>query len=94
MIGITVCLEAKQDVTTPTSIVPTGWSVMQRKVSGGSVSFNQTWAVYCNGFGSATGNDNFWLGLHKLYRLMQQGSASLRVEVCKFRKLSCYVLRF
>jgi len=82
-----VCLEAKQELTTPTSIFPIGegWSVIQRKVSGGSVSFNQDWAAYRNGFGSATGNDNFWIGLDEIYRLVQQGTANLRVEVWKFR---------
>jgi len=64
-----------------------GWSVMQRKVklALSSVSFNQDWAAYRDGFGSATGNDNYWLGLNKVYRLVQRGIASLRVEVCKFR---------
>jgi len=54
---------------------------MQRKVTGGSVSFNQYWAGYRAGFGSAAGNDNYWLGLDKIYRLVQQGSVRLRVEV-------------
>ena len=58
-----------------------GWILMQRKVIGGSVSFNQNWAAYRDGFGSATGNDNYWLGLDKIYRLMLLGSVRLRVEV-------------
>jgi len=58
-----------------------GWILMQRKVIGGSVSFNQNWAAYRDGFGSATGNDNYWLGLDKVYRLMQLYSVKLRVEV-------------
>ena len=62
-----------------------GWILMQRKVSGGSVSFNQNWAAYRDGFGSVTGNDNYWLGLDKIHRLMQLSSANLRVEVCKLR---------
>jgi len=57
------------------------WIVMQRKVTGGSVSFNQNWAEYRGGFGAASGNDNYWLGLEKVYRLMQLGTTSLRVEV-------------
>jgi len=52
---------------------------MQRKVTGGSVSFNQNWAAYRDGFG----NDNYWLGLEKVYRLVQLGSVTLRVEVNK-----------
>jgi len=53
---------------------------MQRKVTGGSVSFNKNWAAYRDGFGSATDNDNYWLGLDKVYRLMQLGSVRLRIE--------------
>jgi len=62
------------------------WILMQRKVTRGSVSFNQRWVAYRDGFGSAAGNDNYWLGLDKVYRLMQQGSVSLRVEVHKVKK--------
>ena len=69
----------------PTVAVPlltiNSWILMQRKVSGGSVSFDRNWTDYRDGFGSATGNDNYWLGLDKVYRLVQMGSVSLRVEV-------------
>ena len=69
----------------PAVIVPlltiNGWILMQRKVVGGSVSFNRNWAEYRDGFGSAAGDDNYWLGLEKVYRLMQLGSVTLRVEV-------------
>jgi len=58
---------------------------MQRKVNGGAVSFNQSWEAYRDGFGSATGNDNYWLGLDKVYRLIQLGSVTLRVEVVALR---------
>ena len=57
------------------------WIVMQRKVTGGSLSFDQNWAAYRDGFGSAAGNDNYWIGLDKVYRLMQVGSVILRAEV-------------
>jgi len=71
----------------PTVVVPlltiSNWILMQRKVTGGSVSFNQDWAAYRDGFGSVTGNENYWLGLDKVYRLMQLGSVKLRVEVSK-----------
>jgi len=66
-----------------------GWIFMMRKVTGGSISFNQSWAEYRDGFGSATGNDNYWLGLDKVYRLMQLGSIKLRVEV---RCLSSFIV--
>ena len=58
-----------------------GWILMQRKVSGGLVSFNQNWIEYRDGFGSASGNDNYWLGLDKIYRLVQLGNVRLRIEV-------------
>jgi len=57
------------------------WMLMQRKVSGGLVTFSRTWTKCRDGFGSAAGNDNYWLGLDKVYRLMQLGSVRLRVEV-------------
>ena len=60
-----------------------GWILMIRKVIGGSVTFNKNWAEYRDGFGSAAGNNNYWLGLDKVYRLVQLGSVRLRVEVCK-----------
>jgi len=81
----------------PAVVVPlltiNNWILMQRKVKLGlsSVSFNQTWAAYRDGFGSPSGNDNYWLGLDKVYHLMQLGSVRLRVEVCtrpKLRKLT------
>jgi len=53
---------------------------MQRKVTGGSVSFNQNWVGYREGFGSST-SDNYWLGLDKVYRLTQLGNVRLRIEV-------------
>jgi len=61
---------------------------MQRKVTGGSVTFNQNWVEYRDGFGSAAGNDNYWLGLDKVYRLMQMGNVRLRVEVLKITRSS------
>ena len=65
-----------------------GWMLMNRRVTGGSVSFNQNWAEYRDGFGSAAGNDNYWLGLDKVYHLMQLGSVKLRVEVKRNDKQS------
>jgi len=59
-----------------------GWILMQRKVTGGAVSFRQEWTEYRDGFGMTTGNDNYWLGLEKIYRLQQFGNVRLRIEVC------------
>jgi len=58
-----------------------GWILMQRKVTGGSVSFYQMWVDYRDGFGYPTGNDNYWLGLEKVYRYVQLGNVRLRIEV-------------
>ena len=69
----------------PAVVVPlltvNGWIVMQRKVNGGSVTFAHSWTKYRDGFGSAAGNDNYWLGLEKVYRLTQFGNVRLRIEV-------------
>ena len=75
----TTALSANPAVAVPLLTI-NGWIVMQRKVIGGSVSFAQNWAEYRDGFGSPTG-DNYWLGLEKVYRLVQLGSVRLRVEV-------------
>ena len=44
------------------------------------MTFEQNWATYRDGFGATTGNDNYWLGLDKVYSLMQLGSTRLKVE--------------
>ena len=68
----------------PSVVVPlltiNGWILMQRKVTGGAVSFNQLWIEYRDGFGSST-SDNYWLGLDKVHRLQQFGNVRLRIEV-------------
>jgi len=57
----------------------------------GLVSFDKGWIMYRDGFGSSAGNDNYWLGLEKVYRLVQLGNARLRVEV-KLQLFSTYWL--
>ena len=70
-----------------------GWILMMRKVSGGLVTFKKYWADYRDGFESAAGNDNYWLGLDKVYRFVQMGRARLRVEVLKIIRSSiCHVI--
>jgi len=76
----TTALTADPSVVVPLLTIE-GWIVMQRKVTGGSVSFFQNWAAYRDGFGAVTGNDNYWLGLDKVYHLVRLGSVILRVEV-------------
>ena len=77
----TTALSAVPGVVVPLLTI-NNWILMQKKVVGGAVSFAQNWAAYRDGFGSATGNGNYWIGLDKVYRLMQLGSIRLRVEVC------------
>ena len=76
----TTALSSNPAVAVPLLTI-SGWILMHRRVTGDAVSFNQNWAAYRDGFGSPTGNDNYWLGLDKVYRLMQLGSAKFRVEV-------------
>ena len=76
----TTALSVNPSVAVPVLTI-NGWILMQRKVTGGAVSFNQTWAEYRDGFGTAQGNDNYWLGLEKVYRLLQFGNVRLRIEV-------------
>jgi len=76
----TTALSANPAVVVPLLTI-NGWILMQRKVTGGSLTFLQNWAAYRDGFGAATGNDNYWIGLDKVYRLVQMGSIRLRVEV-------------
>ena len=76
----TTALSANPAVAMPLLTI-NGWILMQRKVTGGAVSFTQEWIEYRDGFGSSTGNDNYWLGLDKIYRLQQFGNVRLRIEV-------------
>ena len=65
-----------------------GWTVFQRRVDG-SVEFNRNWADYEAGFGDF--NQEFWLGLSKIYRLVKPGTQNtLRVEVADFEGNSAY----
>ena len=88
----TTVLSDNPAVTLPLLTV-NGWILMQRKVTGGSVSFYQMWVDYRDGFGSPTGSDNYWLGLGKVYRLLQLGNVRLRIEV-RFLDCSTAVLPY
>uniref|UniRef100_A0A8D0GB66 Angiopoietin like 4 n=1 Tax=Sphenodon punctatus TaxID=8508 RepID=A0A8D0GB66_SPHPU len=55
-----------------------GWTVIQRRTEG-SVDFDQLWEAYRNGFGDLSGD--FWLGLEKMYRIVQDGRYSLSIEL-------------
>ena len=76
----TTVLSADPAVAVPILTIH-GWILMQSRVVGGSVSFNQNWAAYRDGFGSVTGTDNYWLGLGKVYCFLQRGHASLSIQV-------------
>jgi hypothetical protein len=59
------------------------WIIIQNKVPQGesSVSFNQTWLAYRNGFGDLTMTSNYWIGNEVIYGLVSTGNYKLRVEV-------------
>jgi len=87
----TTALSANPAVAVPLLTV-NGWILMMRKVNGGLVTFKKYWADYRDGFESAAGDDNYWLGLDKVYRLVQMGNVRLRVEVLKIiRSSSCHL---
>lgn len=54
------------------------WTVFQKRFDG-SVDFYLGWQDYKNGFGDLSGE--FWLGLEKIYRLINTNSFKMRVEV-------------
>jgi len=79
--SVTALSSADPPVAVPLLTI-NGWILMQRKVYLSSMTFNKNWAAYRDGFGSAADtSNNYWLGLDKVYRLIQLGSATLRVEV-------------
>ncbi|XP_007522599.2 angiopoietin-related protein 3 [Erinaceus europaeus] len=61
------------DVTSGTS-----WTLIQRRTDG-SQNFNETWENYKRGFGRLEGE--FWLGLEKIYSIVQQSTYILRIEL-------------
>ena len=65
-----------------TSVEP--WLLIQNKVTPGTVSFTQTWAAYRDGFGTATLQDNYWIGNNLLHQLTSSAACHLRVEVTQF----------
>ncbi|CAF0839674.1 unnamed protein product [Brachionus calyciflorus] len=55
-----------------------GWTVLQDRHDG-SVSFNQNWLLYKEGFGNLEKLGEFWLGLEKMYYLTNQYNYSLQI---------------
>ena len=64
-----------------------GWTVFQKRLDG-SVSFDRSWDDYKNGFGNL--NDEFWLGLDKIYRLTEKKRNRLRVDLEDFTFSTAY----
>ena len=64
-----------------------GWTVFQKRIDG-SVDFYRGWVDYKNGFGNL--NVEFWLGLHKIYRLTNSERYQLRVDLEDIEGKSAY----
>uniref|UniRef100_A0A6J0UTY7 Angiopoietin-related protein 3 isoform X2 n=1 Tax=Pogona vitticeps TaxID=103695 RepID=A0A6J0UTY7_9SAUR len=64
------------------------WTVIQNR-SDGSLDFNQTWENYLNGFGNLGGE--FWLGLHKIYSIVDQADYLLRIELEDWKANKRYI---
>ncbi|XP_039195022.1 angiopoietin-related protein 3 [Crotalus tigris] len=64
------------------------WTIIQKR-SDGSVDFNQTWESYIDGFGNLDGE--FWLGLHKIYSIVDQADYILRIELEDWRANRHYI---
>ena len=66
-----------------------GWAVFQRRRDG-SVHFERNWNEYVNGFGNINGE--YWLGLHKIYRLTRwnQFHPELRIDLKDFENNAGY----
>ena len=54
-----------------------GWIIIQQRIDN-KTSFNQSWSVYRNGFG--TYNRNYWMGLERMYQLTKGVPYRLRIE--------------
>ncbi|XP_076790744.1 angiopoietin-related protein 3 isoform X2 [Arvicanthis niloticus] len=54
------------------------WTLIQHRKDG-SQNFNETWENYKKGFGNLDGE--FWLGLEKIYAIVQQSNYILRLEL-------------
>ena len=55
-----------------------GWTVLQKRKNG-SENFELPWKSYENGFGAS--DSEFWLGLHRIYRIVIEQEQVLRVDL-------------
>ena len=56
-----------------------GWTVIQKRVPGGTENFTQNWTDYENGFGDLFGE--FWLGLRNIHCLTTREAHELRIDM-------------
>lgn len=64
------------------------WTLIQHRKDG-SQDFNETWENYEKGFGRLDGE--FWLGLEKIYAIVQQSNYILRLELQDWKDSKHYV---
>ncbi|XP_020848707.1 angiopoietin-related protein 3 [Phascolarctos cinereus] len=64
------------------------WTVIQHRMDG-SQNFNETWENYQHGFGSLDGE--FWLGLEKIYSIVNQSDYILRIELEDWKDNKRYI---
>ena len=58
-----------------------GWTVILRRVAGGTVDFNRVWEDYEDGFGHLSGE--FWYGLKNIHCLTTREEMKLRIDLRK-----------
>ena len=56
-----------------------GWTVILRRVAGGTVDFNREWEDYEDGFGDLNGE--FWYGLKNMHCLTTRADVELRIDL-------------
>jgi len=64
-----------------------GWTLFQRRFSG-EQDFQKNWVSYANGFGNP--NNEYWLGLERLYQMTHTGLFKLRVDLEDFEDNRVY----
>ena len=56
-----------------------GWTVILRRVAGGTVDFNRQWEDYEDGFGQLSGE--FWFGLKNMHCLTTRQEVELQIDL-------------
>jgi len=73
-------------------VVIESWILIQRGNMSGTVSFDQDWAAYRDGFGHRRGVDNYWRGLAEIWSLCTHLGCRLKVEVDKTLEYEVFTL--